>query len=260
MKALGLAVVAVALASSVTVEARIRMEPVSYRDGDATLEGYMAWDDSRAGRRPGVVVVHDWSGIGTEVKDRAGMLAKLGYVAFVADIYGKGVVPKDATESAKLSGAFKSDRPALRRRVRAALDVLAASPHVDAQRLAAMGYCFGGGTALELARSGAPLKAVVSFHGFLDTPDPADPKTFRPKVLVLHGGDDPYVTPEHVAAFEDEMRKARADWQVVLYGGAVHAFTTRAAGSDRTQGVAYDPEADRRSWEEMKTFLADALH
>jgi dienelactone hydrolase len=169
------------LLTAVAADARIRTETREYKDGNTVLEGVLAYDDAQSGRRPGIVVVHDWSGLGPDVKGRVEMLAKLGYVAFAADIYGKGVVPKDAGESAKLAGKFKADRPMLRRRAQAALDVLLADPHVDPKRVAAMGYCFGGGTALDLARSGAPLRAVVSFHGFLDTPDPADAKAIRAK-------------------------------------------------------------------------------
>jgi dienelactone hydrolase len=259
MRTLNIAAGVAILLATVAADARIRTEAREYKDGNTVLEGVLAYDDAQSGRRPGIVVVHDWSGLGPDVKGRIEMLAKLGYVAFAADIYGKGVVPKNAGESAKLAGEFKADRPMLRRRAQAALDVLLADPHVDPKRVAAMGYCFGGGTALELARSGAPLRAVVSFHGFLDTPDPADAKAIRAKVLVLHGADDPFVPPAQVAAFEDEMRKAAVDWQLVKYGGAVHAFTIQGAGSDPSKGVAYNPEADRRSWEEMKTFLAATL-
>ena len=145
----------------------------------------------------------------------------------------------------------------IRARANAGLDTLAASPLVDTSRLAVIGYCFGGTAALELARSGANLLGTVSFHGGLDTPNPADARNIRGKVLALHGADDPHVPPEQVAAFQQEMRQAKVDWEMVYYGGAVHAFTNPDSGNDPSKGVAYNAEADRRSWEEMKLFFAE---
>ncbi|HET6420705.1 MAG TPA: dienelactone hydrolase family protein, partial [Geobacteraceae bacterium] len=189
---------------------------------------------------------------------RVEQLARLGYVAFGADIYGKGIRPATpeaaAREAAKYRGA---DRSLLRERGLAGLDELRKQPNVDAGRLAAIGYCFGGTAVLELARSGADLKGVVSFHGGLDTPNPADARNIRAKVLVFHGADDPHVPPPQVAAFQEEMRKGGVDWQMVFYGGAVHSFTNPDSGNDLSKGVAYNEKADRRSWEAMKLFLAE---
>jgi dienelactone hydrolase len=240
-------------------EAKLHSETVVYKDGDAPLEGYLAWDDAGPAKRPGVVVVHDWMGVSADTKKRVDQLAGLGYVAFAADIYGKGVRPKDGAAAGALAGKWKGDRAALRKRVRAAFDTLAANPHVDVTKVAAIGYCFGGTTALELARSGAPLAAVVSFHGGLATPTPADAKNIKGKVLALHGADDPFVPAAEVAGFEKEMKDAGVDWQLVKYGGAVHAFTIVAAGTDNTKGAAYNERADRRSWVAMKEFFEETL-
>ncbi len=185
------------------------------------------------------------------------MLAGLGYVAFAADIYGKGIRPKDAKEAGPLSGKYKSDRALLRARVNAGFAELVKDPHVDAAQTAAIGYCFGGTTVLELARSGAPVAGVVTFHGGLDSPAPADAKNIKAKLLVLHGASDPYEKPEDFAAFQKELNDAKVDWQLNMYGGAVHCFTDSGAGDDASKGCAYNAEADARSWQAMKDFFGD---
>lgn len=236
----------------------LKTENVEYKQGNTTLEGCLAYDDSAGtGKSPGVLVVHDWMGMSDYTKQRAEMLARLGYVVLAADIYGKGIRPANRDEAAAQSSIYKKDRVLLRERVNAALDQLKKNPHVDPSRVAAIGYCFGGMTVLELARSGADIAGVVSFHGNLDTPNPGDAKNIKCKVLVLHGADDPNVPPEQVLAFQDEMRKAGVDWQMTAYGGAVHGFTRWDAGSDNSKGVAYNEKADKRSWEAMKTFFAE---
>jgi dienelactone hydrolase len=233
-----------------------RHESIEYAAGAVTLEGYLAIPDGPDGdKRPGVVVFHDWMGLGPNPKMRADELAKLGYVALAADLYGKGVRPANAAEAGKLAGQYKEDRATLRARGRAALDRLVASGRVDPDAVAAIGYCFGGTAALELARSGAPLAATVSFHGGLATPHPEDAKNIHGRVLVLHGADDPFVKAEEVAGFEAEMRAAKVDWTFVAYGGAVHAFTVDTAGNDPSKGAAYDARADHRSWEAMRGFF-----
>lgn len=238
-------------------QASIRTELVEYRHEDATLEGYLAYDDAIKGKRPAVLVVHEWTGIGDYVKRRAEQLAKEGYLAFAADIYGKGVRPKNREEAAKEAGIYRANRQLLRARVNAGLEQLKKHKLADVARIAAVGYCFGGGTVLELARSGADISGVVSFHGNLDTPNLEDAKNIKAKVLVLHGADDPYVPLEQVAAFQNEMRAAKVDWEVISYGNAVHSFTNPDSGNDASGGAAYNKEADRRSWEAMKSFFKE---
>jgi dienelactone hydrolase len=248
-----------AMLATMAVSAKVQTRSVEYRDGATVLEGFLAVDDSLKGPRPGVLVVHDWMGISEETKRRCSMLAGLGYVAFAADIYGKDVRPADGAEAGKLAGIYKGDRILYRHRLALALQTLRSNPKVDPKRLAAIGYCFGGTGVLELARSGADVRGVVSFHGGLDSPNPEDGKAVRCKVLVLHGADDPYVPAPDIAAFQEELRKAGVDWQMVMYSGAVHAFTNPSAGSDPSKGAAYNERADRRSWEAMKAFFAEIL-
>ena len=238
-------------------EREIQTRTIEYKQGDAVLEGYLASPKDAAGKLPGVLVFHEWKGHGSYVRQRADQLARLGYAAFAADIYGKGVTAKDHVEAGKLAGMYKSDRALLRARAKAAFDVLAAN--ADPERIAAMGYCFGGTCALELARSGAPLKAAASFHGDLSTPTPADAKNIRGRVIVFNGADDPYVKEDSVLAFQKEMREGGVDWQFVSFGGAVHSFTVKEAGGDPSKGAAYNEKADLRSLEILQGFLAGAL-
>lgn len=239
--------------------AKIRTEKVEYRHGDAVLEGYLAYDDEVKEARPGVLVVHEWWGINDHTRKKTEEAARLGYVAFAADIFGKDVRPVTAEEASKQAGKYRSDRKLMRERVNAGLEVLRANRLVDKGRIAAMGFCFGGTTALELARSGADIKGTVSFHGALSTPNPDDAKNIKGKVLALHGADDPFVKAAEVAAFQDEMRKANVDWYMVSYGGAVHSFTNPASGNDPSKGLAYNEKADKRSWGAMKDFLGEAF-
>lgn len=250
-------VVLLGMGWAMTSEAKIHTETVEYMQDGATLEGYLAYDDAITGKRPGVVVVHEWWGLNNFIKGRAEALANLGYVALAVDIYGKGIRAKTAEEAGKLAGIYRSDRKLLRARANAGLEVLKKYPLTDTKKIAAIGYCFGGGTVLEMARGGADISGVVSFHGNLDNPNPADTKNIRTKVLVLHGGEDPYVTPEQVKAFWDEMRKTDADWQINIYSGAVHSFTNPDSGYDKSKGVAYNETAAVRSWNAMKMFFAE---
>ena len=237
--------------------AELRTQTVEYKQGDATLEGVLVHDTTVTGKRPGVLIVHQWKGLGDYEMKRAEMLAGLGYNVFCVDIYGKGIRPDNPKDASAEAGKYKSNRPLLRTRVNAGLEVLRKHELTDPKRIAAIGYCFGGTTVIELARSGADIAGVVSFHGALDSPNPADGKNVRCKVLALHGADDPFVPAQDVAAFEEEMRQARVDWQLVKYGGAVHSFTDWAAGNDNSKGAAYNEQADRRSWEAMKAFFSE---
>jgi dienelactone hydrolase len=230
---------------------------VEYKQGDTVLEGYLAYDNAGPAKKPGVVVFHQWMGLTDYEKKRAEQLAALGYVAFAGDVFGKGVRPANAKEAAAQAGKYRGDVPLLRARTQAALATLRQQPNVLPDKLAAIGYCFGGGAALELARSGAELVGTVTFHGSLATPNPQDAKNIHGKVLVLHGADDPNVPRATVLAFEDEMKAARVDWQVVLYSGTVHSFTQPMAGNDPSTGNAYNPESDRRSWQAMRDFFGE---
>jgi len=238
-------------------QAQLHTETITYQQGTTTLKGYLVYDTAITGPRPGVLVVHEWWGLNDYARSRADQLARLGYVALAVDMYGNGVTASSMEAAGALATTLKSDRPLMRERINAALTTLKAQPQADARRVAAIGYCFGGTTVLELARSGADLAGVVSFHGALDTPHPDDAKNIRCKVLAQHGADDPYVTAAQVAAFQEEMRQADVDWQLNVFGDAVHGFTNPQNGSDKAKGVAYNEKADRRSWADMQRFFAE---
>jgi len=246
------------LLATASLHAAIQSKTIFYQQDDATLEGMLVWDDAVSGPRPGVLVVHQWLGITDYEKHRATMLAQLGYVAFCADIFGQGVRPTNTAAAGAEATKYKTDRTLLRARVNAGLDQLRKSELVDPRRLAAIGYCFGGTTVLELARSGADVKGVGSFHGGLDSPAPADGKNIKGAVLVCHGADDPFEKPEDLTAFESEMRAAKVDWRLIKYGGAVHSFTQPDPGFVNP-GARYNEKAAKPSWEDMKLFLAEVL-
>ena len=245
------------LGFALAAEAQVHTERIEYRHGDTVLEGHLAYDATIKGKRPGVLIVHQWKGLTDYEMKRAEMLARLGYNVFALDIYGKGVRPKSSQEAGAEAGKYKNNRALLRARAQAGLAVLQKHELTDPRRVAAIGYCFGGTAVIELARSGADIAGVVSFHGGLDSPQPADGTKIKCKVLALHGADDPFVPAKDLAAFEDEMRQAKVDWQLVKYGGAVHSFTDWNAGDNPQQGAAYNERADRRSWEAMKQFFAE---
>jgi len=240
-----------------TALAAMHTRDLDYRHGNTLLQGFLAYDDSIQGKRPGVLIVHEWYGINDYAKGRARQLADLGYVVFALDMYGKGIRPKNNDEAGKEAGIYRKDRHLMRERASAGLEVLKSQPQVDPKRIAAIGYCFGGGTVLELARSGADIKGVVSFHGNLDTPDPNDAANIRAKILVLTGADDPGVPDTQVLGFEKEMRAAGVDWSLVRYGNAVHSFTNPASGDDPSKGAAYNANADKRSWKAMQDFFLE---
>lgn len=237
------------------VFAKVITQVVQYGDGGTALEGYLAYDDAFKGKRPGVLVIHEWNGLGKYVKSRSEQLAKLGYVAFAADIYGKGVRPETMEACQVESGKYRDNRNLMRQRAKAALREMRKNPMVDTTKIAAIGYCFGGTSVLELARSGEDLKGVASFHGGLDTPYPNDAKHIKGKVLVLQGGADDY-TLAKVPAFEEEMKNAKVDYKVITYKGAKHGFTNPEY-KGATGGVKYDANADKGSWKAMKGFFAE---
>jgi dienelactone hydrolase len=256
MNALSFAAVAIVLSFALVARAEIKTQTVEYKDGDTTLKGFLAYDDALKDKRPGVLVVPEWWGLNDYVKSRAEQLAKLGYVAFAADIYGEGVVTDDPKVAGQKAGQAK-EKGWLRSRGRLAVEQLRKDEHVDPQNIAAIGYCFGGGTVLELARAGEDLKGVVSFHGALDTKQPAEEGQVTAKVLVCHGAADPLVPPDQVKAFEREMRRARADYKIIPYEGAKHAFTNPDADKYKMPPVSYNKAADEKSWQDMQSFFKD---
>lgn len=231
---------------------------VTYEQGGVTLEGFHVYDDATTGKRPAVLVIHQWTGLSDYEKGRSRQLAELGYNVFAADIYGKGIRPVPP-EAGKEAGKYKADRKLFRARIDAALEVLTKDERTEPTKIAAIGYCFGGTGALELARTGANIAGVVSFHGGLGSAPgfAAEVGKVPAKILVLHGAIDPNVKPEEVAAFEKEFNEAKADWQLVAYSGAVHSFTQKMAGDDISKGSAYNAAADKRSWTAMKSFFAE---
>lgn len=230
----------------------IETETLGYEHEGVALEGYLARDAQADERRPAVLLLHDWHGVGDTVRMRAQMLARLGYVAFAADLYGVGVRPQGDAAPAE-AAKYYNDLALLRTRVAAGFTVLQQHPTVDPARLAVIGYCFGGTAAIEFARTGAPARGVVSFHGGLIAHELSDAAAIAASLLVLTGGDDPVVPPDAVVAFENELRTApHVDWQVTTYSGAPHAFTI--PGTDR-----YRPTADARSWRAMVCFLDEVF-
>jgi dienelactone hydrolase len=238
----------------------IEARDVDYRCDETSLRGYLALDANAAGPRPGVLVFHEGLGLGEFAMERARRLAGLGYVALAADMFGDRRQASNLQEVATLVGGLRAEPDKLRARGRAALDVLAALPQVDAGRLAAIGFCFGGSVVLELAREGAELKAVVSFHGVLTTKMPARPGSVKASVLVCTGVDDPLAPPDQVADFENEMRTGGVnDWQVIAYGNTLHGFTNPAADGSMMRTALYNEQADRRSWASMKSLFDEVL-
>lgn len=248
---------AMVLAAS-SAQAAVKFETVAYQQADTALEGWLVYDDAFTGKRPGVLVYPQWTGPSAHERAAAARLAAMGYVAFVADIYGKNVRPKTPQAAGVEARKYFQDRALLLARARAAYDQLRQSPLANANKIAAIGYCFGAAPALDLARSGAALVDVVSFHGALGTPTPANAKNIKAHVLVLHGAADPLQNANVVAAFEKEMTDGGVDWQVVLYGGAMHAFTIKGE-NDPAHGLKYDATADKRSWQAMTDLFKNTL-
>lgn len=237
--------------------AAIKTETVEYKDGSTVLEGFIAYDDAKAGPVPGVLVIHDWTGLQDYAKRRTTMLAEMGYVAFAADVYGKGVRPTDPKDASAEASKYRNDPALLHRRLTLALDALKQNSRVEKSKIAAIGYCFGGQAAIEIARSGADVKGVVSFHGALKPLTPVASGGVKAKVLVCHGADDPFVKPPEVDAFKAEMAQAKADMRFIAYPGAVHSFTKKEAGDDPSKGQAYNEKADLDSWAEMRKFFGE---
>lgn len=229
---------------------------IEYNDGDVLLQGMLAWDDSLSGPSPGILVSHAWGGQSDYEDGKANSLAALGYVAFALDLYGKGVRGGNPEQNSALMQPLLDDRAMLQKRLLLSLDTLRQQDEVDASKVAAIGFCFGGLCVLDIARTGEDLAGVVSFHGLFAAPGNTNGNTISAKVLALHGWDDPMATPDDVIALSKEMTAMRADWQLHAYGNTVHAFTNPAA-NDKVNGTVYDAAADRRSWCAMQNFLEE---
>jgi dienelactone hydrolase len=230
---------------------------VEYKHDGYLSEGFAVWDEAGA-KRPGILVFPEWDGVGEYTQKRARMLGDLGFNAFVADVYGKGIRPNSPETCQAEMMKYATDRPLLRERASCALDELRKVPNTDLNKLAAIGYCFGGMTVLEMVRDGQnSLAGVVSFHGVLATPMPLKPDTFKGKILALHGADDPIVPDDQAMAFWKEMRDAKANWEFAAYGNAVHTFTNWRMPEDGPPPAAYNRQADQRSWIAMQDFLKE---
>jgi len=242
---------AVVLLSLSPKDASVKTRELEYRAGDTALQGFIAWDDAARGRRPGVLVVHEWWGLNEHARHQARRLAEAGYVGLALDMYGKGKVTTHPQDAQAFVSEVTKDPAVLAARFNAALEQLKRDPHVDTTRIAAIGYCFGGAVVLGMARAGADLAAVVTFHGALATTSPAQPGKVKARVLVLAGGADPFVPPEQLEAFKREMQAAGARFEVTTYPGAKHGFTNPDAATYGMPQLAYDAAADRESWAAM---------
>jgi dienelactone hydrolase len=237
----------------------VRTRTVHYRHEGINLEGFFADDNSQGGPKPAVLVSHTWVGRDGFACDKACKLAELGYVGFALDMYGNAKLGASVEENSALMTPFIDDRRLLQGRITAALNAVRQQPEVDASRIAAIGFCFGGLCVLDLARTGADLRGVVSFHGLLSAPGNTQDNRTDAKVLVLHGYDDPMALPDQVLALAGELSNAGADWQIHAYGGTMHAFTNPVANNP-AMGTVYKEIADRRAWQSMINFLAEVLN
>jgi len=237
----------------------IQTRTIDYQDEAVDLQGYLAWDDAVEGKRPGVMIAHAWAGRSDFENGKAEALAKLGYVGFALDNFGRGILGTNTEENSALIQPFLDDRAMLQGRLQIALEVLKGLDEVDASRVAAIGFCFGGLCVLDLARTGTDIRGVVSFHGLFGSPGNTAGNKIKAKVLALHGWDDPMAPPDQVVSLAEELSSMGADWQVHGYGNTLHAFTNPQA-NDPDFGTVYSPDADRRSWNAMQDFLSEIFN
>ena len=242
---------------SAHVPAAVQTEVVRYRHDGTELEGTIAWDDAVTEKRPGVLVVHEWWGLNEYARSRAKNLAELGYVAFALDMYGKGKITEHPRQAGEWAAQIRSKTDQWRARASAGLDILRNDARVDPRRMAAIGYCFGGSTVLQLAYGGTELRGVVSFHGALPVPSSEDRQRIHSSILVCHGAADGFISEESLLEFRSAMAQSDVDWQMVYYAGARHGFTNPAADEYGLENLKYDPAADRRSWENMRQFFTE---
>jgi dienelactone hydrolase len=254
-----IALFALVLFAESTLLAAVQTKEIKYKVGDVECVGMLAWDDAVAGKRPGVLVFHEWWGINDYAKSRTEQLAKLGYIAFAADLYGGGKVAEHPEDAGKMATTLRQSQSLWQQRATAALDILKSQSDCDAEKLAAIGYCFGGSTALQLAYSGADLKSVVTFHAALPTPSAEDAKKIKPSIVVCHGADDKFISSDDINKFSSALGTAGVDYEIDAYGGAVHGFSVPDADKRNMPGLKYNPLADARSWARMQRAFAEKL-
>jgi dienelactone hydrolase len=247
----------VVLLTAASVQGAVQSKTVTYKHGDLECKGFVAWDDAIQGKRPGVLVVHEWWGLDEYARSRAQQLAKQGYIAFACDMYGGGKTAEHPQDASKMAAAVRMNVADWRKRAEVALEVLKAQPQCDNHKLAAIGYCFGGSTALQLAYSGADLKAVVTFHAALPTPSADEAKSVKARVLVCHGGADTFIPEEAIKAFRAALDQAGTQYEFVSYPGVVHSFTVPGADARNLNGMKYDKHADEDSWKRMTQLFAE---
>jgi dienelactone hydrolase len=239
--------------------AEVKSKKLSYKVGGQEHIGYLAWDDAKSGARPGVLVVHEFWGLNDYARGRADQLAKLGYVAFCADMYGDGRVTDHPADAAKMAGEVRKNVDDWRKRATVALELLKAQPQCDKTKVGAIGYCFGGSTCLTLAYTGADLKAVATFHAALPTPTEAEAKKIKPTILINHGADDKFIPAEAISALKSRLDAAKVKYEFIAYPGAVHSFTVKDSEKHGNPGMRYNKDADEKSWEAMKKLFAEKL-
>ncbi|MCF8052593.1 MAG: dienelactone hydrolase family protein [Desulfobacterales bacterium] len=257
MKTLPIFAALILLLAAVPAQAAVVTETVTYQHGGQPLQGILAWDDAISGKRPGVLVVHEWWGLNDYVKDRARRLAEMGYVAFAPDMYGVGKVTEHPSKAGEWMKTITENVEFWRHRALAGLSVLKSSAFVDTDRIAAIGYCFGGTTVQQLAYAGANLRGVVSFHGSPLLPGEGEAAQVRAKILICHGAADPFTQPDQLQKYLSEMGASGLDWQFIAYGGARHSFTNPGADAKGMEALAYNRTADMRSWAHMKLFFEE---
>jgi dienelactone hydrolase len=251
--------VALILISASHLFAEIKTQTIEYKHDGTTMKGYLAFEDSVSAVRPGVLVVHEWWGLNDYAKNRAVELAKLGYVAFCPDMYGDGKTTEHPKEAGEMATLVRKNVKAWQGRAQAGLEVLKKQVQVDGTKIAAIGYCFGGSTCLQLAYTGADLAAVVTFHAALPAPTDEEAKSVKAKILVCHGADDFFISKESISAFKGALEKGKVSLDFQAYPGAVHSFTVTGADKKEIKGMAYHEEADKKSWQQMKDLFKATL-
>jgi dienelactone hydrolase len=247
------------LLATTASSAAVQTKTIDYEHNGATLQGFFAWDDAAEGKRPGVLVIHEWWGLNDYARNRAKQLAEMGYVAFALDMYGKGKVAEHPQDAMRMAGEVRANQQTWRERAVAGLEILKNHELVDTDKLGAIGYCFGGSTALQLAYTGADLDAVVTFHAALPVPNEQDAGQVKARVVICHGAEDSFIPEEATQNFRAALDAAGADYEMIYYAGAKHSFTVPDAAERGLDGIAYDEKADRRSWRQMRITFREAF-